>query len=169
MSEQDSTTEPEVTDEATEEPTTDVEESDAPEADEDETPDWRKNFDPDKAAARINKLQSEAKNLRERAKQAEQKAKGADDKDNRISTLEAENLRLAVGYELGLPLELASRLRGANKDELVEDARALVELVGTPKAPTQRKPVEALRGGGQPEKEPEETDVRKIGARMFSN
>lgn len=163
------TPEPEVTDEAIEEPTTDVEETDAPEADEDETPEWRKNFDPDKAAARITKLQSEAKNLRERAKQAEQKAKGADDKDNRISTLEAENLRLSVGYELGLPLELAARLRGATKDELVEDARALVELVGNPKAPTQRKPVEALRGGGQPEKEPEETDVRKIGARMFSN
>lgn len=143
-------------------------EDSAPEADEtEETPDWRKNFDPDKAADRIRKLQSEAKNLRDRAKQAEEKAKGADEKDTRISALEATVLRYEVGYELGLPKELAGRLQGATRDELIEDAKSLVDLVGSPKSPSTRKPVEALRGGARPDTPPEETDLDKIGSRMF--
>lgn len=165
MSEQN--TEPEATEQVTED-TTDAEESnDAQEADDDSADDWRKNFDPDKAATRIAKIQSENKNLRERAKAAEEKAKGADEKDTRISALEAENLRLTVGYELGLPHELAGRLQGATRDELIADAEALVRLVGTPKAAVTRKPVEALRGGARPDAPPEETDLEKIGSRMF--
>lgn len=121
--------------------------------------DWRKNFDPDRAAARIAKIQSENKNLRERAKAAEEKAK-------QISALEAENLRLTVGYELQLPHELARRLQGATRDELIEDAKGLIELVG-PTPAASRKPVEVLRGGGRPDVPPEETDLDKIGSRMF--
>ena len=165
MSEQSTeTVEPEgqVTDE-----TTDADTTDAPEADEDDGADWRKNFDPDKAAARITKLQSEAKNLRERAKKAEEKATGVDEKDRTISTLEKTTLRYEVAFDLGLPKELAMRLQGDTKEEMLADAEALVKLVGTPK-PVQRKPVEALRGGGAPEQEPAETDLRKIGERMFN-
>ena len=144
--------------------------TDAPEADEGQADDWRSNFDAGKAEARIRKLQSEAKNLRERAKAAEQKAAGADEKDQKISALEAKSLRYEVGFELGLPRELVNRLQGGTREELIEDARALVELMGPTKASTTtRKPVEALRGGGEPDRQPEETDVRKIGARMFSN
>ena len=150
---------------AVEQPPIDTE---APEADETEE-DWRSNFDADKAAARIRKLQSEAKNLRERAKTAEQKAAGVDERDQKITALEAKTLRLEVGFELGLPKELVNRIQGNTRDELIADAQALVELIGTPKVPAPRRPVEALRGGGQPEREPEETDVRKLGARMFSN
>ena len=165
MSEQNTETiEPEgqVTDE-----TTDADTTDAPEADEDDSADWRKNFDPDKAAARITKLQSEAKNLRERAKKAEEKANGVDEKDQTISKLERTTLRYEVAFDLGLPKELAMRLQGDSKEEMLADAEQLVRLVGSPKPTQQRKPVEALRGGGQPEQEPEETDTRKIGERMF--
>lgn len=141
-------------------------EQDAPEADEHDEPDWRKDFDADKAADRIRKLQSEAKNLRTRAKEAEEKAKGADEKDKALSEREATILRYEVGYDLGLPKELVNRLRGATRDELIEDAKSLLELVKTPTRTT-RKPVEALRGGGEPEQEPEERDLDKIGSRMF--
>ena len=146
MSEQDTT---EATQDVTED-TTDAETTDAPEADEDAEPDWRKNFDPDKAAARITKLQSEAKNLRDRAKTAEQKAAGVDEKDTRITGLEAQVLRYEVAFDLGLPRELADRLKGNTKDEMLADA-------------------EALRGGGGAagDAEPVETDLRKIGERMF--
>lgn len=168
MSEQETqeTTEPEGTEQVTEQ-TTDAEMTDALEADDDNAEDWRKNFDPSKAAARITKLQSEAKNLRERAKTAEQKAAGVDEKDQTITALQATALRYEVGYELGLPRELVNRLHGGTREELIEDAKALVAIVGSPKA-AQRKPVEALRGGGQPDQEPAETDLRKIGERMFN-
>ncbi len=153
---------------------TDPDQPEAPEAEEqaeveDDEPDWRKDFDADKAAERIRKLQSEAKNLRARAKEAEEKAKGADEKDTRIAALEATNLQYEVGYDLGLPKELVSRLRGSTRDELIEDAKSLLELVKTPTTRTTRKPVEALRGGGEPEQEPDETDVRKLAARMFDS
>ena len=171
MSEQNPTpasTEPAESEQTVTEDTTDAT-TDAQEADGDEAEDWRSNFDPKKAEQRINKLQSEAKNLRERAKTAEQKAAGADEKDKQISKLEAKTLRYEVGYELGLPRELVGRLQGNTRDELIEDAKALIELVGRPKAPAARKPVEALRGGGRPEQQPEERDVRKLAARMFQN
>lgn len=141
---------------------------DAQEATEDAEPDWRKNFDPDIAAKRIEKLQSEARNLRDRAKKAEEKAKGVDEKDQRISALEAQNLRYEVAFDLGLPKEIALRLQGNTKEEMLADAEELLKLFKAPAAPT-RKPIEALRGGGAPEQEPEEKDVRKIGERMFSN
>lgn len=166
MSEQETETTDNTPDVEDENTPTEPDQPDAPEAEEQDEPDWRKDFDADKAAERIRKLQSEAKNLRTRAKEAEEKAKGADEKDNRISTLEAENLRLSVGYELGLPRELVGRLQGATREELITDAEALVKLVRP--AAGSRKPIETLRGGGEPEQEPEERDLDKIGSRMFS-
>lgn len=132
-----------------------------------QAPDWRKEFDPDKAADRIRKLQSEAKNLRERTKAAEEKIGDVDALTKAKSDLAAENLRLTVGYELGLPMALAKRLTGATREELIADADELVKIAGAGRGPAQRKPVEDLRGGGDPEKEPEETDLDKIAARMF--
>lgn len=164
MSEQD-TTQPE-TDEG-EEQDTGTQEPEAPEAESADEPDWRKDFDPDKAAARIAKVQSENKNLRERLKAAEPKAQAASEHEKKITALEAANLRYEVAFDLGLPKELATRLQGETKDEMLADAEALVKLVGG-RAPAQRKPIESLRGGGEPEREPEETDLKKIGARMFN-
>lgn len=148
------------------ESTTGADAEGAQEATEGEAPDWRKDFDADKAADRIRKLQSEAKNLRTRAKEAEEKAQGVDEKDQRISALEASTLRYEVGYDLGLPKELVGRLNGQTREELIEDAKSLLELVKAPTTRT-RKPVEALRGGGEPEQAPEERDLDKIGSRMF--
>lgn len=160
------------TDTATAEaPTTDAEETpaeatEAPQEggdDKAEVEDWRKDFDPDKAADRIRKLQSEAKNLRERVKAAEPKAASADEKDKRISSLERDLLRERVGRRLSLPDELVDRLRGDTEDELLADAEKLVGLLGKPASG--RKPAENLRGGLSPEKEPEE-DPREVARRI---
>lgn len=139
--------------------------TDAPEAEE-KSEDWRENFDATKAAEKIRKLQSESKNLRTRAKQAEDKAAGVEEKDSRISTLEAELLRERVARKLSLPDELVDRLRGDDEDSMLADAEKLVELLA-PRRPSSQRPVEKLRGGGDPDREPEETDLSKIGARMF--
>lgn len=128
--------------------------------------DWRKDFDPDKAAERIRKLQSEAKNLRHRAKTAEEKAAGADEKDKRITELQSQLMRERVGRRLGLPDELVDRLRGDDEDAVLADAEKLVGLLGKP-ASTTRKPAEQLRGGLDPEKEPEE-DPREVARRIRS-
>lgn len=124
--------------------------------------DWRSNFDADKAADRIRKLQSEAKNLRERAKTAEAKAAGVDEKDKRISSLEGDLLRERVGRRLGLPDELVDRLRGGTEEDVLADAEKLVAIVGKSASPgSGTKPKERLRGGGEPDKEPD-PDLRKI-------
>lgn len=65
---------------------------------------------------------------------------------------------------------VAKRIRGESEDELETDADELFEmLVPAPKEkdePTPRKvagkPRERLRGGGDPEEEPEESDPRKL-------
>lgn len=129
--------------------------------------DWRNDFDPDKARDKIRKLNSEAKGLRERAKTAEEKAASADKKDEQISALEATTLRYEVAFDLGLPKELVPRLHGSTKEELIEDAEKLLDLVSPAKRPATKRPAESLRGGGEPEREPEETDTRKIAERMF--
>lgn len=165
MSDQDTATTEAPTNEAEDTPT---EAQDAPQEggqQEPEVEDWRKDFDPEKAAERIRKLQSEAKNLRTRAKSAEEKAAGADEKDKRISSLERDLLRERVGRRLSLPDELVDRLRGDNEDELLADAEKLVGLLGKPASG--RKPAENLRSGMAPEKEPEE-DPREVARRIKS-
>lgn len=137
-----------------------------PEGDNPQEPGGGERFDPDKALEKIRKLNSEAANLRKRAKEAEEKAAGAGEKDSRIKALEAENLRIRIGAKHGLPEELIERLRGDNEDEILADAEKLLALV-SPRRPPTAKPTERLRGGGDPAQEPEETDVSKIGERMF--
>ena len=162
MSNQDATTtEPEV-DETEDEPTeTDVE---SPE-DDDKDEQW----DPERAKRKIAKLNSEAANLRKRLQEAP-KAEDAAAKDRRISELESASLRYEVALDLGLPKEIAARLQGKDRDEMVADAQQLLELLAPTKRPsTTRKPTEALRGGLEPDREPEETDTKKIGARMFEH
>lgn len=130
--------------------------------------DWRSKFDPEKARDKIRKLNSEAKGLRDRAKAAEQKAAGVDEKDQQISALEATTLRYEIAFDLGLPKELVPRLQGATREELVEDAAKLLDLVTPVKRPASKRPAESLRGGGEPDREPEETDPNKIAARIFA-
>jgi hypothetical protein len=137
------------------------------ETDSPEETDKDEQWDPERAKRKITKVNSENKALRERATQAEKKAASVDDLTKQNGDLSVANLRLEVGYELGLPLAIAKRLQGSNREEMLADAEALVELVAPTKRPATQKPLEALRGGLDPDKEPEETDTRKIAERMF--
>lgn len=150
---------------------TDVEatEQEAPEATEQEAGNdggAADGFDADKALEKIRKLNSEAAGLRKRAKDAEEKAAGADEKDKRVTALEAEVRRVRIGAKHGLPEELIDRLRGDTEEEILADAEKLLALVSR-KAPPSGKPAEQLRGGSDPTREVEETDADKIAARMF--
>lgn len=160
MSDQDTTAE--AVDETTEDTTTD-ESTESPEDTTDEKDDA---WDPERARKKIAKLNSEAANLRKRVNEAP-KAEDVQARDTRIQELEPENLRLRVGYELGLPLEIAMRLQGDDRDAMVKDAEKLVELIAPTRRPTTQRPTEALRGGLDPGTAPEETDLKKLGARMF--
>ena len=125
-------------------------------------------FDPKRALKKIKKQNSELKNLRERAQEAEQKvSKTEQEKDQEIATLRSELLRARVGLKTGLPEQILSRLKGETEEEMMSDAEAFMELFHKNRPPAP-KPTEALRGGGRPETEPEETDLSKIADRMFS-
>lgn len=162
MSDEDATQETEAAEQATEEQEAPVNETqESQEGDRDDA------WDPERAKRKIGKVNSENKALRERATQAEKKAASVDELTQENGGLKATVLQLEVGYELGLPLAIAKRLQGSTKEEMLADAEALVELVAPTKRPPTNRPTETLRGGGQPEREPEETDLNKIGERMF--
>jgi hypothetical protein len=159
MSDEDTTQETEAPEAEDQNPT--ETETDAPEA-EDKDEQW----DPERAKRKIAKLNSEAANLRKRLNEAP-KAEDAAAKDKRITDLETASLRYEIALDLGLPKEIAARLQGKDRDEMVADAEKLLELLAPAKRPPSNRPTERLRGGGEPDVEPDETDLKKIGARIF--
>jgi hypothetical protein len=144
-------------------------EQDAPEADEqpnneEDEPD---EFDADKARDKIRKINSENRNLRKRAADAESKAKDAEGTAEKLTALEAENLKLRIGIKHGLPESLVKRLSGTTEEELLQDAEELMDLFGGKKPPTQQ-PREKLRGGGDPTKPQEDmSDLDKFAEEIF--
>ena len=93
-------------------------------------------WDKERALRKIRKANAEAKALRERAKAAEEAAKATPDLKAKNAQLEAENLRLQVALELGLPAQIASRLQGGTREELLTDAEEFMKLLGAKTPPT---------------------------------
>lgn len=144
---------PEATQEQPQEPAPQPEAPESPEDTEQEQQTW----DPERAKEKIRKINSENRTLRERATEAEKKAETVPDLEQQNSTLGSENLRLKVGYELGLPYNLAVRLQGSTREEMVADAESLVSLVTANKPaspPAATRPVEALKPGASPAEQP---------------
>jgi hypothetical protein len=126
-------------------------------------------FDAEKARDKIRRINSENKNLRTRAAEAEAKAKDSEGNAEKLTALEAENLRLRIGVKHGLPESLVKRLSGSTEEELLQDAEELMELFGSKKVPT-NQPREKLRGGGDPTQGPDETaDLDKFAESIFRN
>jgi predicted nuclease with TOPRIM domain len=138
--------------------------------DDTESSDDDNDFDADKAREKIRKINSENRNLRKRATDAEAKAEDAKGSTERLSALEAENMRLRVGVKHGLPESLVKRLTGTTEEEILQDAEELMELFGGKKPPTQQ-PKEKLRGGGDPTQQQSEDidDVDRFAERIFRN
>lgn len=166
-------------------------ETEAQEAEETTAEEAKEPFDQERALAKIRKANQEAEGLRKRLKDLEPlaaKAKELEDankSDNeklteRLTSAEkaaasasAELLRLRVGLRKGLTEKQAKRLVGETEEDLEADADDLLDSFAakkdpeTPKVPT--KPKERLRGGGEPNEEPEETDPRKLAAGIRRN
>jgi hypothetical protein len=142
-------------------------EVDEPTETEQESEQEASSFNADKAREKIRKINSENKNLRERATKAEQQAKENADNGERLTALEAENLRLRIGVKHGLPESLVKRLSGSTEEELLQDAEELMELFKGKSVPT-NQPKERLRGGGDPTQEADPTaDLDKFAAEAF--
>ncbi len=152
---------------ATEQDQTDTTEVDESTDAEQETEQEAPSFDADKAREKIRKINSENQNLRKRATEAEAKAKENADNGERLTALEAENLRLRIGVKHGLPESLVKRLSGSTEEELLQDAEELMELFKGKTVPS-NQPKERLRGGGDPTAEADPTaDPDKFAAEMF--
>ena len=96
-------------------------------------------FDSDRAMRKIQKLNSEARNLRERAQEAEKKAENADELTKTNESQASEILRLRVALKHGLPEALVGRLNGSSEEELLADAEELMGLF-VAKEPPSRTP-----------------------------
>jgi len=147
-------------------------------------------FDETRALAKIHKANQEAAGLRDRLKTAEEKAARLDELENankseqqraqeaaaaleqRATAAEQRALRLEVAADKGLTPGQAKRLVGSTLEELEADADELLETFGgtAPVAPADsipRRPTERLRPGGSgTPAPPEETDPRKLAARV---
>lgn len=94
------------------------------------------------------------------------------------TTLKLDKMRTEIAEEKAADLGprvvklLAKRLSGKTREELEADADDLLDDIREslpkpePKVPLSQKPKEALRGGGRPDEEPEETDPRKLAAKI---
>lgn len=103
-------------------------------------------YDPKRARRTIDTLREEIRGLKEQKKAP----------DPETDKLRTENLQLRVALELGIPEKLASRLRGSTREELIEDAADLLDTVAPRRdEPKTQQPRPRLKGGSQPEEEPE--------------
>jgi len=155
---------------------------DAPEREEQDAPEQTEDseeFDPKRAMAKIRKQNQENKSLRDRTKELEAKLREYEDANKseaekvteRLTAAEkAANesgltaLRFEVALEKGLTKAQAKRLIGSTKEELEADAEELLETFG--KRRLTKQPNENLRGGSEPAKPVEETDPRKLAAKI---
>jgi hypothetical protein len=166
MSDQNTDTADATDDDATDETQDSQEETSDDTADESTSTD-DDGFDPDKAREKIRKINSENRNLRKRAADAEAKAQGSDEKDKKLTALEADNMRLRVAVKHGLPESLVKRLTGTTEEEILQDAEELMELFGSKKPPTQQ-PREKLRSPGDPSGNAD-VDVDAVVKRVFEH
>lgn len=125
---------------------------------------WEKRAKENKDAAdKLAKLEQSQMTEQQRLERERDDARETADK----STAELIRMRAAVKH--GLSEDDFDLLGTGTEDEVDARAKRVAELRGTTtkKQPATRRPNERLSGGTEPEREPEETDVSKIGARMF--
>lgn len=121
--------------------------------------------------------EKEKKDLEARLKDLEDKDKSENERladklktaESNAATATADSLRLRVALRKGLNETQAKRLVGTTEEELESDADDLLASFKPadddkkdPKPGPGGKPVEDLKGGGDPTDEPEETDPRKL-------
>ncbi|MEU2418867.1 hypothetical protein ABZ546_13905 [Brachybacterium paraconglomeratum] len=113
-------------------------ETDEQEGDDESQEDESEPFDSDRALRKIQKLNSENKNLRTRAQEAEEKASGSEELTKTNEQQASEILRLRVALKHGLPEALVGRLNGSSEEELLADAEELMGLFVAKEPPSQK-------------------------------
>ena len=132
----------------------------------------REAWDKDRAITKIRKLNAEVVKAKEKIAAADARvAEAANGGQERVTALEAENMRLRIGMQHGLPEALVKRLSGGTEEEMLQDAQELMELFGGGKKPPTQQPREKLRGGGDPTQQHNEDldDLDKFAADVFKN
>lgn len=142
----------------------------------DRKPPWGdKDFDPDKAWRAITKQRESEKQLKAKLKEYEDRDKSeseklTEDRDShksRADKAESELARYKVAMAKGLTPGQAKRLVGSTEEELAADADEMLADIGSNSSST-TKPTERLRGGGEPDDEPDE-DIAKVVADIPRN
>lgn len=141
-----------------------TEQSHEPETDKDETP--SQGWDMDKALEAMSKKNSENRNLRDRAKKAEAEIKDLSEYKSLYEQAQARMLRMEVAHEFQLPAELTARLQGNTREELMEDAEALMKLFQTRRVP-ESKPA-PFDGKGTDKNKRDELTADELEKIMFS-
>lgn len=137
--------EPQIEEETVEDETPETVEEEQPEA---EPQPFDGEFDAERARRTIDTLRGEVRELKK------QKETPADDPEK--GQLSVENLQLRVALETGLTAKQASRLRGATREEMLDDAHELFEAFAPRREePKSQQPRPRLKGGAKPEEEPE--------------
>ncbi|MCS4277723.1 hypothetical protein M2390_002932 [Mycetocola sp. BIGb0189] len=109
-------------------------------------------FDPARARQTINRLRAEEKKLKQELADAKKPTPAAPD-----PALQLENLQLSVALQLGIPKDLALRLRGTTEEELIADADALIAQFERKPAAPARVTRTGPKGGTTPSAEPEKS------------
>lgn len=149
------------------EPDSDEDGTEGPEEDEDEG-----EFDKERALAKSRKVNSENRNLRKENKRLKEATpegqgtpQGAEQEDGPTrEELLAENTRLKVLSDNGIPAKYLKFITAAEPDAVLEQIQELLELGGSSKPAPNPRPTPVLKGGARPHHEPEETDPRKLAA-----
>ncbi|MFB9661591.1 hypothetical protein ACFQS3_02615 [Glycomyces mayteni] len=139
-------------------------------------------FDPKRAAAKINKVNREAANLRKRLKayedeeakrkeadlsEVEKAVARAEAAEKRAADLEFNSLRSEVALSKGLTAAQAKRLQGTTKEELEEDATELLAMFGGSDKPNpQRKPTKLRGGADGTDDPPEKFDAKSLAEKL---
>ena len=114
-----------------------------------------------RAAERLQEIEDAGKSELQKAQDAA--AQAAKERDEARQQL----LRVEIAEEKGLTLAQAKRLVGTTRDELEEDADALLKEFGTGNGSEGRaKPASGLRSRTVPGAEPEETDIHKLAEKI---
>ena len=105
---------------------------------------------------------SESQRLQDQLAEHQQRASTAEQALRRREIAEAQAPEHATVSQIKA---VAKRLSGDDDDALEADAGELYELIApAPTSKTPQRPQERLRGGGDPEEPPEETDPAKLAA-----
>jgi len=117
------------------------------------------------AQAELNKIKDKDKTESQRLIEERDSHKTAAEK----SADELRRMNIATdlapeGATLAQLRKVAKRLRGDSEEELEADAKELWEDFGPSKAPTAGRPKERLRGGSDPDEDPDEKDPKKLAA-----